>query len=217
MQPACPIEHPRPAARSVTGNTDRREREPAGLLAVPRRDRSRLSLTCRCARSWASRMYCACVQASGVAEKVGVPGANPSSRRVRRCPTPAREQVAGVRGGGHRRAAALRRREITGRDVVLPPLAVEQRPAAPAGDEGVRRAAERSTHRRWPLAVAVEGRAVPELPARVSVGQLPVDDLDAVAHGRIVGGSTPSRTSSRKLGSTTVRWSAALGPLSPIE
>jgi hypothetical protein len=30
-------------------------------------------------------------------------------------------------------------------------------------------------------------------------------------------GSTPSRTSSRKLGSTTVRWSAALGPLSPIE
>src|SRR6478672_6581217 len=30
-------------------------------------------------------------------------------------------------------------------------------------------------------------------------------------------GSTPSRTSSRKLGSTTLRWSALLGPLSPIE
>jgi multidrug efflux pump subunit AcrA (membrane-fusion protein) len=59
--------------------------------------------------------------------------------------------------------------------------------------------------------------AVPEAPVGGVDRELLVDDGDRVEDRGIVGLLDPSRTSSRKLGSTTVRSSAALGPLSPIE
>ena len=100
---------------------------------------------------------------------------------------------------------------------VLAALAVEQRPRAAAGDAESVGQAEVPRPAVAVLAVAVERRAVPEQAAAVVYASCSSTTCSVLTTSGSSAGSTPRRTSSRKLGSTTVRWSAAVGPPSPME
>ena len=192
----------------------------SGIAARPRvaagHDARAARPACPASIDQASRTNCACVQASGVAESV--PARRPE-RGARRSaagrPTPARA-ACGRRSPPPAIVAQVRaRRRPAGEQLVLAALAGQQRPRAPErlpepvgrAPTGRRRASRRS---RRSVDRCQNG------PLGVATPSSPVDDRQ-----RVDGSSgrrrrfTPSRTSSRKLGSTTSRWSIG-GPPSPI-
>ena len=144
--------------------------------------------------SCASRMNWACVQASGVAENVGVPGAKPGLSRPGRWSshTCSGSSAAGVGGRGIVASWSCSRRVRPAARSYSPrsPLSSGQpRPCVTKLSSG---AAEDPRRRRWrSLAVAVEAGAVPVPAVRGAVRQLPVDHVQAVDDGRVVGRKHP--------------------------
>ena len=162
----------------------------------------------------ASRTSTACDHASGVAENVASPGVKPARPDGAR----ASHTCSGIIPSSFAAPATALRNEAAGR-----PADSSYSPRSPAKIGHARPNVLNLSGLPMPHGaprtvspLAVEREAVPERAVRRRHAEQAVDDRHRVQDDRVVEPLDPSRTSSRNVGSATARWSAVLGPLSPV-